>query len=167
VNLDHLTKLGVTPGERLADRRPGPALPHRGHRHHWDRTLTRRGFLAGVAGMAAAGAFLGSPLGRRDVAEAAPKGPGVPQPIPNGLDLGVLFHVFVPGGFTGIDTEPSTIFDFEGVVAHGLAHGVGDRLDKHAGTTTHDVPYEVDARFMDGVYVGLDGRTHRGAFGFF
>jgi hypothetical protein len=54
----------------------------------------------------------------------------------------------------------STITDFKGVVAgsqiRGKAHG--------SDGTTFD--FDTDMRFMQGAYVGLDGRLRQGAFGF-
>jgi hypothetical protein len=100
---------------------------------------------------------------------------GTPLPIP-----GVLFPA-APGGnpFGGpavhfglpgpadntvptlprvIGGEPSTITDFNGFV--GVAHVEGTGTDNHGNTLFWDV----DLRFMDGVFRGDDGRVHQGTF---
>ena len=58
-----------------------------------------------------------------------------------------------PGPF-----EPSLITDFNGVL--GVAAGAGSATDGSSNTFT------CDNRFMKGVYVGVDGEIHQGAFGF-
>jgi hypothetical protein len=87
-----------------------------------------------------------------------------PRPIPGGFRLsdftpvatGADLHFLLPG----IRFEMSTITDFVGVVGgsetRGTAHG--------SDGSTH--VFDCDMRFMQGVYVGLDGRPHIGSFGF-
>src|SRR5581483_7477141 len=86
-----------------------------------------------------------------------------PRPIPGGLDASFkpvpshpAFHTFGPG----LGQEMSTITDFNGVVAgseiRGRAHG--------SDGSTWD--FDTDMRFMTGTYVGFDGRTRKGSFGF-
>jgi hypothetical protein len=134
--------------------------PPGGHAHFWDRALSRRGFLtaAGVGGAA---------LGLGVVApQAALAGEGSgrhgPKPIPGGVTInGTLFHVFPPGP----GAEPATIFDFRGTV--GVAHvsGMGTGVDTSTGARRR-LPFDVDNRFMQGVFVGVDGKRHHGTFGF-
>jgi hypothetical protein len=102
---------------------------------------------------------------------------GTPLPIP-----GVLFpaapggnpfggpavHVDLPGPADNttptlprvIGGEPSTITDFNGFI--GGAHVEGTGTDNHGNTFFWDV----DLRFMDGVFQGDDGRIHQGTFAF-
>jgi hypothetical protein len=87
-----------------------------------------------------------------------------PRPIPGGLDLttfsfvpsGADVHFFLPG----IGFDMSTITDFNGVVGGSETRGTAHGSDR----TTYS--FDCDMRFMQGVYVGLDGRLHNGAFGF-
>lgn len=95
----------------------------------------------------------------------------IPNPIPGGFTgeqfgcpgVTELFHLFIPS-FPAED-EPSTITDFNGF--HGDAHiqGFGTATDTLTGAQTR-LFYDADIRFMKGVYIGVDGETHQGAFGF-
>lgn len=94
----------------------------------------------------------------------------MPNPIPGGLtgvELGCpgvteLFHLFGP---SPAEDEPSTITDFNGF--HGDAHiqGFGTATNTMTRVQT-SLFYDADIRFMKGVYVGVDGKTHQGAFAF-
>ena len=124
-----------------------------------DGLLSRRQLLGGGAA-AAAGAIGGQlvdPLSLLGFTHAPPR------PIPGGFDKNFnpvpkdpFVHVLSPG----IGFEMSTITDFAGAIAgseiRGKAHG--------SDGTTYD--FDTDMRLMAGRYVGLDGRVHRGAFGF-
>lgn len=87
-----------------------------------------------------------------------------PRPIPGGLRLsdfsfvssGADFHFLLPG----IGFEMSTITDFVGVVGGSETRGTAHGTDG----STH--VFDCDMRFMQGLYVGLDGRQHIGSFGF-
>src|SRR5262245_28142576 len=145
-----------------------------GHDHFWDRALSRRQLLgrgAGLAGLAA-GAALGLPA----LARAAAPGVGVPNPIPGGtvIDGLGLFHFYFPTSPNPVgspDTvesgrgDPSTITDFNGFLGLGdfgspASPGTGKDGD---GATLY---WGADVRFMDGEYVGVDGRHRQGAFAF-
>ena len=56
--------------------------------------------------------------------------------------------------------EMSTITDFNGVVAAADIQGAATGSD---GST---FGFDTDMRFMDGEFVGEDGRLHHGTFGF-
>jgi hypothetical protein len=109
--------------------------------------------LGGVAGLALfdASAVLGSTS-------------RAPRPIPGGLRLsdfsyvasGADLHFFPPG----ISFEMSTITDFVGVVGGSETRGTARGSD---GST---YVFDCDMRFMQGVYVDLEGRQHNGSFGF-
>jgi len=86
-----------------------------------------------------------------------------PRPIPGGLSLE---NGFVPSGadfhflFPGIRFEMSTITDFAGIVGGSETRGTARGSDDTAYS------FDCDMRFMQGLYVGLDGRRHVGSFGF-
>jgi len=93
-----------------------------------------------------------------------------PLPIPGGVLVpnpfgGPDVHFHKPGPADSatpdkIGGDPSSIGDFNGFV--GVAHVQGTGTD-NAGNT---LLWDVDIRFMKGVYQGVDGNLHRGAFAF-
>jgi hypothetical protein len=122
--------------------------------------LSRRHFLRTAAG--AAGVVLGSGLLIPGSARAGERGSD-PRPIPGGIQpLGEgteVFHLFLPGH----GNELSTITDFQGVLA--AAHITGAGTAKMNGKTRR-LAFDADMRFMEGLYIGRDGRRHLGAFAF-
>jgi hypothetical protein len=133
--------------------------------------VSRRRFL-GTAGATGVGLSLGSGLltsaaavadsDRSAVAVADHHGPAVlPRPIPSGFltPVGVFIHHHLPG--RGI--EASQITDFRGTI--GLAQLTGTGTGTLHGTSKK-LTFEMDNRFMQGTYVGVDGRRHQGTFGF-
>jgi hypothetical protein len=88
-----------------------------------------------------------------------------PRPIPGGIQpFGPgteVFHVFLPGR----GAEPSTITDFHGFIGIADTQGTGTGTNTHTGATT-TLLFDNDTRFMQGVYIGVDGKKHRGTFGF-
>jgi hypothetical protein len=103
------------------------------------------------------------------VARAASLKGDAPKPIPGGLDFfnlygqghGPTFHTFFPA----FGQEVSTMTDFDGVVAAAEIQGTGTATNTRSHLT-RTLFYDADMRFMDGMYTGEDGRTHRGTFGF-
>lgn len=85
-----------------------------------------------------------------------------PQPIPGGLVIPPLIHIFLPGpvalGFQGEDVEPSVIRDFDGFTA--LAYLTGSATDRQ-GNVYH---VESDIRVFQGTYIGADGKQHQGTY---
>ena len=127
-------------------------------------SLTRRQFLK-TAGAAVLGSTLIPSL--LQTGTAAASGPGSPVPIPGGTPvLGGGFHLFGPGIIDPNDAEPASITDFDGFV--GLAYISG--MVTRTNTVTHEVRslpvLFSDMRFMKGVFRGLDGKMHQGAFAF-
>ena len=123
--------------------------------------VSRRQFL-GTAGATGVGLGLGSGLLTSAAAVADSGGSAVlPRPIPSGFvtPVGVFIHHHLPG--RGI--EASQITDFKGTI--GLAELTGTGTGTLNGTSSK-LNFEIDNRFMQGTYVGVDGRRHRGAFGF-
>lgn len=140
-----------------------------GHAHFWDRALSRRQMLARAAGVT--GAAVTAPFVLPSLARAAKPGLGEPRPIPGGTQIGPLgfFHFYFPaanpvGATETIENgqgDPSMITDFNGFVGVG-EWGPGTGEDQ-AGTPLF---WAADVRFMDGEYIGLDGRHRQGAFAF-
>jgi hypothetical protein len=148
--------------------------PPGGHAHFWERAaaagVTRSQFLARTAGTvgAIAGFGLLAPAGAW-----AKKTSSNPKPIPFGLhpaELGLpvppfpeILHVLAPGVATDPKSDPITITDFSGNIGYSVIDGAG------TGTTaagTKRFSTNTDMRFMQGAYVGEDGRVRRGTFGF-
>lgn len=141
----------------------GSPPAHSGHSHFWERALSRRRFVRTAAGATAL--VVGNGLWFPLVAGAAPEGDARPRPIPYLLDIPGLplppLHVDFPWyGF-----EVSTITDFNGAVASAQIRGAGTGTDTQTQAQTR-YTFDADMRFMDGVYVGMDGHTRRGTFGF-
>lgn len=122
-------------------------------------TLTRRGFVGVTfAGLAGTALLRATP--------ALGKSTSAPKPIPGGLlvtptGIGITptnpdVHVLPPA----IGFEMSTITDFNGTVAATEIQGTATGSDRSSWY------FDVDMRFMDGEYVGEDGRHHHGTFGF-
>ena len=123
--------------------------------------VSRRQFL-GTAGAAGVGLGLGSGL-LTPAAAVADSGESavLPRPIPSGFltPVGVFIHHHLPA--RGI--EASQITDFRGTI--GLAQLTGTGTGTLNGTSSK-LNFEIDNRFMQGTYVGVDGRRHQGTFGF-
>ncbi|HKW71908.1 MAG TPA: twin-arginine translocation signal domain-containing protein [Candidatus Dormibacteraeota bacterium] len=141
---------------------------HRGHVHFWMRPISRRAFLgsAALAGGAALSAEAWAPMIARADSDGVAK--VFPRPIPGGVKpLGIFIHHFPPVPVLGpaAINEPSQITDFNGMVGvcRVTGHGTGTNL-----TTRVQTPYsfQVDNGFMDGLYVGEDGKHHHGTFAF-
>jgi hypothetical protein len=123
--------------------------------------LPRRRLLrsAAAASALALGARLWSPA-----IDALAAGGDEALPIPGGNDFledGHFVHVFVPA----FGSEPSTVNHFNGFVAAAEIQGTGTGTDTATGKTTRYY-YDADMRFMDGEYIGADGRVRHGTFAF-
>jgi len=136
--------------------RDGPR--HFGHAHFWERAMmSRRKFIGAAAGTT--GAILASGLWMPKLALAAGSDP---NPIPGGIVVGgQLFHVFL----LGEGNEPSTITDFKGFVGVADVQGTGTGINTRTGF--HEtLTYDTDVRFMQGIYIGMDGKQYSDTFGF-
>jgi hypothetical protein len=140
---------GFLPPIALLPSTPGEGQRHTGHAHFWQRALSRRQVIRTAAGGTAA--VLGSGLLVPGMAQAAKSGTAAPRPIPETLFPNTPFHVLSPDS-----EEPSSIYDFNGFVGATDIQGTG----------TGGLLFDLDMRFMKGRYVGVDGRLHRGTFGF-
>lgn len=121
--------------------------------------VTRRRVLQ--RGAMAAGAVAG--LSLLDAAPALAAAGAQPRPIPGGFDANFnlvasdpFIHVMPPA----IGVEMSTITDFRGRIAAAEIQGRARGSDGSAFT------FDADMRFMQGTYVGRDGRRRAGSFGF-
>ena len=124
---------------------------------HFQHTLSRRAF---IGSMGATGAAVGVGLFSRTALAAKPSN-AAPKPTANTIMVGgKTFHLTLFG--PGID--PSSIDDFNGFVGVAEVQGTGTATNPDGSTET--LLFDTDMRFMSGVYVGLDGAVHKGAFAF-
>lgn len=133
-----------------------------GHRH-----VSRRAFMGTAAGLGALGAVFGPTF---SAPALAGPGPGAPNPIPHTTPgpFGPI-HFFFPGPVEGVNPnrghDPSTITDFNGFVGVCDVAGNATGMNTATGQTVAD-NYTADLRFMSGVFIGQDGREHKGTFAF-
>jgi hypothetical protein len=116
-------------------------------------------------------------LGRGIPAQAAKPSTTEPYPIPHiqvspplpNIDppLNVPQHFFFPGPVDSTDPEhghdPSVITDFSGVIGGAEVNLTGTGTDTTTGQSDQ-YGFTIDIRFMQGVFLGADGRQHRGTF---
>lgn len=128
-----------------------------GHRHFWNRALSRRQFLGTTA--AATGVVVAAPLWMPALADASSIDP---TPIPETLfGAATPFHVQLPGP----NVELSAITDFNGVLGVAAVSGTGMGTDTSTGAH-RPLVFDADMRFMQGQYIGMDGQNHEGTFVF-
>ena len=121
---------------------------------------SRRAFIGGAAATAA-GVSLGSGVLWPAVGSAGTHSNRAPKPTTNTVTFsGVTFHLT---GF-GRGMDPSSITDFKGIVGAADVRGKGTARNPDGSVET--LLFDTDMRFMKGVYVGQDGATYRGTFGF-
>src|SRR5215470_3016220 len=105
-----------------------------------------------------------APFGIHGGSIAAPNRDTDPVPIPGGIDLPPLIHIFAPGpvdlGFQGLDVELNGITNFRGFSALGYLAGTAS----DSNGNTYNVA--TDMRVFQGEYVSADGTHHRGTFVF-
>jgi hypothetical protein len=148
----------------------------------WD--LSRRRFLGGAAAagaVVAAGRVLWPSRAYGSALPAAGADDRLgrhPKPIPFGLTGDAfgdpsnhhLYHVLPPlpagsDGNPGQYSECSTITDFDGLLGAANINGRGTGTPRK-GNAAGRYDFNVDMRFMTGTYVGADGRSRNGTFGF-
>jgi hypothetical protein len=127
--------------------------------------VSRRQFLQGAAGLTGVAVTLGSSA-RLHGAVAGPLGLGLVTPIPTTLNIGgEEFHVQAPP-LTGVDSDPSSVFDFRGAAGIAFISGECERTDRRTGET-RTLPFSFnDMRFMQGVFQGRDGHVRNATFVF-
>jgi hypothetical protein len=139
-----------------------------------DATMSRGTFIRGVGGGLALAA-VGGPLGaiRAAAAEVGDNEENgllpPPRPIPGGIDIPPIIHTHEPGTLNkvlpytgavleGLDSEPCTITDFNGVIAQ--AYHVGTV----SGSDGKRYNLETDIRAYHGEYIADGGSHHKGTF---
>ena len=132
--------------------------------HGW----TRGKFLRTTAGAAAIGAAASAGLLRPGRALASDPGIGLVEPIPTTLEFfpGVQSHVLAPPSFLGPDSDPATVYNFQGASALAYISGECERTNRKTGEK-RILPFSFnDMRFMKGVFRGHDGHVRDASFGF-
>jgi hypothetical protein len=126
--------------------------------------VSRRQFIQVAGGLTALAAAVPA-ASRAQVVNGGP-GIGLVTPIPTTLSIfGQDFHVQAPP-FTGVDSDPSSVYDFRGVVGIAFISGTVDRTDRKTGET-RTLPYSFnDMRFMQGEFTGRDGHVRSATFAF-
>lgn len=130
--------------------------------------LSRRRFLQGAAGATVAGAAAGSSLLRPGAARAAGPGIGLVLPIPTTVEFfpGVETHVLAPPFLFGPDSDPATVYNFQGTTGIAFISGDVERRNRRTGEV-RTLPFvSSDMRFMKGVFRGRDGHARAATFGF-
>ncbi len=150
---------------KLLSGRSANVAGYAGHAHFWKRAFSRRQFLA-TGGVSAFGLMVASGIGFPKLTQADTLPTVLPRPIPGGFhahNSTELFHAFAPLAARGND--PITITDFHGFIA--AAEITGHGTVTYPGGSTGRLFFDNDMRFMQGHYIGVDGREHNGTFGFF
>jgi hypothetical protein len=110
------------------------------------------------------GAALGAGLLGPVTASAAP-GIGNVLPIPSTLSPfpGVEIHVQAPP-FTGVNTDPSTVWNFQGASGITFVDTSVTRTNRKTGEQQVLPSTFNHMTFMQGIYVGRDGHVREGTF---
>ncbi len=101
-------------------------------------------------------------------AQAAGPGIGLAVPIPTTTEFfpGVQSHVQAPPFLEGPDSDPATVYNFQGATGIAFISGMVDRWNRRTGERRR-LPYLFnDMRFMQGVFRGRDGHARNATFGF-
>jgi hypothetical protein len=130
----------------------------------WHAAISRRKFLDGAIRASVLGGALGSGLLRPLSASAAP-GIGNVVPTPNTLEaFGVEIHVQAPP-FTGPDSDPATINNFQGFSGIALINTTATQTHRRTGVVQEDLDSSGNhMTFLQGVYRGRDGHVRDGTF---
>ena len=138
---------------------------HAAHCHIHGTPVSRRQFIQGAAGLTAFATALRSSPSHAQSVRGGP-GIGLVTPIPTTLPIaGQNFHVQAPP-FTGVDSDPSSVYDFRGTVGIAFISGLVDRTDRKTGEV-RTLPYSFnDMRFMQGRFEGRDGHVRNATFVF-
>ena len=126
--------------------------------------MSRRHFLQTATGAAAIGTALGAGVLSPRTAAAEP-GIGNVLPIPSTLEFfGKEFHIQAPP-FSGVDTDPSTVYNFEGYSGIAFMDTTATQRDRKTGIVSGTLDsFANHMTFMQGVYAGRDGHIRPGTF---
>jgi hypothetical protein len=125
-------------------------------------SISRVQFFRRGAAAAAGGVGLGL-LGAPAAGAHEHGGDPSPRPIPGGFapDFSVVpSDPFLHAAWPAVGFEMSTITDFNGVIAAAEVQGTAQ------GSDGSKYWFDCDMRFMEGVYVSMDGRLREASFGF-
>jgi hypothetical protein len=149
--MNGMRSFDLNPRDWVEPAPPDAVLRHARH------GMSRRAFLGsiGTAGAVAGVGLLSLPALAAKPSNAAPK------PTANTFTIGGKTFHFT---FFGPGIDPSSIYDFNGFVGVADVQGTGTGTNPDGSTET--LLFDTDMRFMSGVYVGLDGAVHKGAFAF-
>jgi len=130
----------------------------------WHAAISRRKFLEGAVRASVIGGALGSGLLRPVSALAAP-GVGTVLPTPTTLNaFGVDLHVQAPP-FTGADSDPATVRNFQGSSAIALIDTTATRTHRRTGLVQKDLDSSDNhMTLLQGVYRGRDGHVRGATF---
>jgi len=159
VNIRSISTLKATRPTKLYNQNDNPAAVRQR-----PQAISRRQFARTAAGTAVIGTTVGSGLWRPGLAEASAS--FAPVPLPGGSPVLGGYHVFGPAAFDPIDAEPSTITNHNGFVGLAYISGMVTQINTKTGETQLLPFVDSDMRFMTGVFRGMDGRIHQGAFAF-
>ena len=103
-------------------------------------------------------------------ASARATGPGIGQllPIPTTAEFfpGVQSHIQGPPFLMGPDSDPSSVYNFQGDCGIAFISGTCQRRDRRTGLV-EDLPFSFnDMRFMQGVVRGRHGHARNVTLGF-
>ncbi len=145
-----------------------PIAPRVSESHSHPHAWSRRDFLKTAAGAAALGAAASAGLLRPARALAGGPGIGLVEPIPTTFEFfpGVPSHVLAPPFLFGPDSDPATVYNFQGVSAIAFISGTCEQRNRKTGET-RTLPFQLnDMRLMKGVFRGHDGHVRDASFGF-
>jgi hypothetical protein len=129
----------------------------------WHAPISRRRFLGAGVGVSVIGGALGAGLLRPVSASAAP-GIGNVLPIPTTIEVfGEAIHVQAPP-FTGADTDPSTVWNFQGAAGIAFMDTSVTRTNRKTGEQQILPSTMNHMTFMQGIYIGRDGHVRKGTF---
>ena len=137
---------------------------HAMHHRAMHVAMSRRRFLQAATGASAIGAALGESLLVPRTAEAGP-GVGDVLPIPSTLNFfGTDVHVQAPP-MTGVDTDPSTVWNFQGYSGIAFIDTKAAQRDRKTGNVQGNLESTSNhMTFMQGVFQGRDGHVRAGTF---
>ena len=129
----------------------------------WHAPISRRRFLGAGVGASVIGGALGAGLLRPVSASAAP-GIGNVLPIPTTIEVfGEAIHVQVPP-FTGVNTDPSTVWNFHGASGIALMDTSVTRTNRKTGEQEVLPSTMNHMTFMQGIFIGRNGHVREGTF---
>jgi hypothetical protein len=95
---------------------------------------------------------------------AAAQGVGNVLPIPTTLNFfGIDAHIQAPP-LTGVDTDPSTVWNFEGSSGIAFINTTATQRDQKTSVVKNLDSLFNHMTFMQGVYAGRDGHVRNGTF---